>query len=386
MDQPGWWHLGDRLMTRRRFLVGTGSVSLAALLAACGRDQPATGPTPTGGATTPATEAEFLVAFAHVGPVSDQGWTWTHDQGRLAVEDKFPNVRTVTVENVPYSEEATITFQQFIDQGAKFVISSADYLDFLYPVVDANPDVPFLELGATRSTANLVPYYVKIWEPSFLVGMAAGLLTKTNRLGFVGAFPIPRVMATLNTFAMGARSVNPNAVCNVVMINSWFDPGKARQAAQALVDGGVDFLNGIMDEPAYLQVAEERGVWAAMENTDMRTFGPNAYVTSILFDWREFYVNEVQSVLDGTWQGDRPVVLLPLGGGTDLDPWGQNVPDSVGTEVDSAREEMLNGELTPFQGPLKDASGNERLGAGEPLSEIFMYSQWDWPVEGVVGL
>lgn len=362
-------------------------VLVATVLGACAPAAPAeeTAP-PAEEETTAPAEETVKIAFAHVGPISDEGWTWSHDQGMKAVEEAFPNVETAYVESMPFSDEASRTLEQFVADGAKMIFITSEYADFVYKVADAHPDVVFLETNGHRPTDNLVAYYVEHEDPSYLIGMAAGLLTKSNKLGYVGSFPYPSVYTSVNAFHLGARSVNPDVTTNVVLINSWFDPSAARQAAEALVDGGADFLFGIMDEAAYLEVAEERGVWAAMWNTDIRRFGPNAYVSSILLDWGPFYVSEVEAYLNGTWEGNR-MVLLPLGGGVDRDEWGQNVPQEVRDQVDVVRERrMINEDYNPFVGPIYDAEGNLRVPEGEELTDEFLYKDWDWAVEGVVGM
>jgi basic membrane protein A len=177
--------------------------------------------------------------------------------------------------------------------------------------------------------------------------------------------------------------VNPDATMIPVYVNSWFDPSAETQAANALIDSQVDVLYGIMDDPAYLKVAEERGVWAAMWNTDVRKYGPHAYISSVLLDWNDFYVNEVRDYLNGTWQGGR-IVYLPLGQGVDRDAWGENVPMDVQQQVDAVRTRMMNEGYNPFVGPIKDATGEVRVAAGETMTDDYIRFSWDWAVEGVI--
>jgi basic membrane lipoprotein Med (substrate-binding protein (PBP1-ABC) superfamily) len=181
---------------------------------------------------------------------------------------------------------------------------------------------------------------------------------------------------------MGARTVNPDASLQVIMINSWFDPQGANQAGTALVDNGCDFLFGIMDEAAYLQVAEKRGVWAAMWNTDMRRYGPNAYVSSLILDWKPFYVEQVRKLIAGEWTSSEN--LLPMAGGIDRDAWGEKVPKEVADAADAVRQKILDG-FNPFTGEMKDSTGAVRLEAGKTMSEMDLYN-WDWSIEGVTGI
>jgi basic membrane lipoprotein Med (substrate-binding protein (PBP1-ABC) superfamily) len=325
------------------------------------------------------------IGFAYVGPVSDGGWTMTHDAGRKAVEQAFPGkVKTAYIENMVYSDEASRALEQFISDGAKVIIINSEYADFVSNVAKKHPDVVFLECDGHVISDNEIWYYVAHWDPAYLIGMAAGLMTKTNKLGYIGSYPVQSVYSDVNAFEMGARAVNPNATTQVVLINSWFDPAKANQAANALIDNGADFVLDIMDETAALQVEEKRGVWGATWNTDQRQAAPTKYVSSISVNWNDFYVSEVKAVLDGTWKGNRSV-MLQLGKGVDRDAWGPNVPAAVQQQVDAVRTKMLNEGYSPFVGPIKDSKGNVKVPAGTTLTQDQLYL-WDWSVEGVSGL
>lgn len=329
-------------------------------------------------------EEEAVIGFGHVGPITDEGWTWSHHQGLLAVKEAFPNLKNILeVENIPYSADATRTYRQFVSEGANMIFDTSSNGDFLHQVVRRAPEVAFMECnGHLDDLPNLGWYYVQHWYPTYLIGIAAGHLSKTGKLGYVASFPVASVYASTNAFLMGARTVNPDATLQTIVINSWFDPQAATQAGTALVDNGCDFLFGIMDEAGYLQVAEKRGVWAAMWNTDIRRYGPNAYVSSVILDWNKFYVDQVGKRLAGTWTADQ--TLLPLGGGIDRDKWGQNVPEEVGAKADEVRQKMLDG-WSPFVGEIKDKDGKVRVEEGQKMTELELYN-WDWSVEGVTGL
>jgi basic membrane protein A len=333
----------------------------------------------------PAVSEPALIAFAYVGPVSDMGWTYTHDEARKAMEAAFPGqVKTAFIENMPYSEEASRALEQFVADGAKMIFINSEYADFVTAVADNHPDVFFLECDGHRVSKNEVWYYVAHWNPTYLIGMAAGLMTQTNTLGYIGSYPVQSVYASVNSFQLGARSVNPEVETKVVLINSWFDPAKANQAANALIDDGADFIMDIMDETAALQVEEKRGVWGATWNTDQRAAAPTKYVSSVSLNWNDYYISEVQSFLDGTWTGDR-YTLLEMGNGVDRDKWGPNVPADVQSQVDAVRETIMNGSFNPFVGPIKDTKGEVRVPEGQTMTEMDLYL-WDWAVEGVSGL
>ena len=328
----------------------------------------------------PINPSDLSIAFGHVGPINDEGWTWTHHLARQAVEKAYPDAKIIEVENIPFSAKGSRTIRQMAARQPDIMFLSTDYGDLANPVIEANPEIAFLSCSAHDSGPNKRGFYVKHWDPSFLIGMAAGLSSKSGNLGYVGSFPLPGVHSSINAFHLGARSVNPNAKTNVIYINSWFDPQAASQAARALISGGADFLFGIMIDAAYLQVAEEKGIQAAMWNTDMRKYGPNAYVSSIRLDWVAYYLDQVAKRVEGKWVGDG-VDLLPMAAGVDRDAWGQNVDTAIAKQVDELRAKMIAG-YSPFVGPIKDNAGTLQIAAGETVSEDTLFG-WPWLAEGV---
>jgi basic membrane protein A and related proteins len=331
----------------------------------------------------PVNEVDAVVAFGHVGPISDEGWTYTHHLGLLAVKQAYPKAKYIEVQNIPYSADATRTFRQFVAQRANIVILSSEYGDLLHSVSDKAPHIAWMECNGHSIGPNRSWYYVKHWLPTYVTGVAAGLMSKSGKLGYVGSMPVPSVYGGVNAFLMGARSVNPKATMQVILINSWFDPQAAAQAGTALIDNGCDFLFGIMDEAAYLQVAEKRGVPAVMWNTDVRRYGPKSYVSSIVVDWRKFYVQQVGERLKGTWKPEQEI-LLGMGEGVDRDAWGASVPDAARKAADAVREKMLKG-WTPFVGEIMDTNGKVRVAKGQTMDDMSLYN-WSWPIEGVTGL
>ncbi|GAN97048.1 basic membrane lipoprotein [Komagataeibacter europaeus NBRC 3261] len=364
-----------RLLTTRRALLGMAGAAGSGLLR------------PARAETTPAwhrplAEADAVIGFGHTGPITDGGWSMVHDRGVQAVRRAFPKIRTIYVESVPYSADATRIFRQFVAEGAQMVFATSEYGDFIKDVSDRAPDVAFMECDGTNVTGNLGWYYVAHWYASYIIGIAAGLMTRTGKIGFLGAFPIPSVYASANATLLGAQSVNPSVTLQSITINAWFDPQAATQAATALADNGCDFLCGIMDEPAYLRVAVQRGLKAAMWNTGMLDYGPEAYVSSVDLDFNDFYVSQVRDLLAGTWQPQGR--FLTLGHGVDRDAWGPGVPVEVARQADAMRTRLLAG-YNPFRGPIHDNHGRLRVPEGVTLSDLEIYHS-DWAVAGVSGL
>jgi basic membrane lipoprotein Med (substrate-binding protein (PBP1-ABC) superfamily) len=377
---PARRSIWDAYITRRTMLrsTGVGALGLLAggsLLAACGDETPTTtGPT-SGGALD-----HVKVGFGYIGPIDDNGWTTTHHQGLEAVDAALGDkVTTSYVENVPISAEAGQIFEQLASEN-DLVIANTEYATFLSDVAARHLDIKFLEADGHTYTENLYPYYVEHARPNYLLGVAGASLSETGKLGYVGAFPTATAWNDVNPMLLGARTINPDATVQAVMISSFFDPQKATQATNALIDGGVDFVFSVMDEPAFLQVCEERGVWGASWNLDIREFGPNAYVNTYQLDWRDFYVEQVTAVLEGTWKSQDEVRLLPLS----LGSWGDSVPQEVQDAV-AAADSALGDAPTPYIGPLVDDQGAERVADGQTLTPAEAYAI-DWGLEGVSGV
>ena len=372
----------DAHITRRTMLrsTGVGALGLLAggsLLAACGGDEP----TVAGPAGETGAGLDHLnMGFGYIGPIDDNGWTTTHQQGLEAVNDALGDkVTTNYVENVPISADATPIFEQLATEN-QLVVANTEYANFLSDVAARHEDVKFLEADGHTFTDNLDAYYVEHARPNYLLGVAGASLSKTGKLGYVGAFPSATAWNDVNPMLLGARTVNPDATVQAVMISSFFDPQNATEATNSLIDAGVDFVFSVMDEPSFLQVCEDRGVWGASWNLDIREFGPDAYVNTYQLDWRDFYVEQATAVLEGTWTSQEEVRLLPLS----LGDWGDNVPQEVQDAV-AAADSALGDAPTPYIGPLVDDKGNEVVADGQTLTPVEAYAI-DWGLKGVTGV
>ncbi len=326
-----------------------------------------------------------LIAFAFSSVTTDGGWTMSHNLGRQAVEKKFPNVMTTFVEMTPFGEEASRIFQQFINDGAKMVFVCAEYGEFIYRVAEDNPEIAFLEANGTHLYDNVNSYYPEAWKAEYLLGISAGLMTKSNKLGYITSFPIPINYTSVNAFHLGARSVNPNVKTTSITINSWFDPPAHRQAAETLVISGVDVIYSFLDDPSAVQVSEEKGIKYCTQFMDRSQFGPNAYINGAIVDWGLIYKAEVDALLNGNWKGNRDIIS-PFGKSVDLGAWGKTVPKDVREKVEKVRQQILDGSFNPFVGPITNTKGKVVIAKGEELSQVFLRSKWDWAVEGVTGM
>jgi basic membrane protein A and related proteins len=361
---------------------------LALSAAACGGDDGGGGGGGGEGAATGGDGGEgggeaIKVGFMYIGPPGDAGWTYSHDQGRKHLEEHVDGVETTFLDNVPEANSGP-AIDQLIAQGNKVIIATSfGYGDTVIQKAQQHPDVIFEHATGFQRSENVSTYFVQHWEPSYLLGMIAGHMTKSNTIGYVGTFPIPEVIRDMNAFTMGARSVNPDVKTRIVFISTWFDPPKEKQAAKSLMDAGADVLFGISDSPSVLEEAEANGAFAATWNSDMRRFGPKAYLSSVVLNWGPYYAKRVEEVRKGTWKSHDYWGTM-ADGDVSLAEYGDSVPEDVRAEVDEAMAGFKDGTFKPFMGPIRDQSGKVRIAEGEEIS----FEQWvamDWLVEGIEG-
>jgi basic membrane protein A and related proteins len=212
----------------------------------------------------------------------------------------------------------------------------------------------------------------------------AGRMSKTNTLGFVGSFPIPEVIRNIDAFTLGARSVNPRIHTKVVWVDTWYDPGKERQAAEALIAQGADILCQNTDSPATIQGAEEKGLHAFGWDSDMSKYGPHAQLTANTENWGVYYIDEVKKILDGSWSGNRKTRWGIKEGAVVLTPLNPSVPDEVARLFESKKQAIIAGTLVPFAGPIRDNSGASKIESGAAISMDDLMSI-NWYVDGVDG-
>jgi basic membrane protein A len=330
----------------------------------------------------------FKVGFVYVGPIGDLGWTYAHDQGRLALEEAFPTVETGYQENVPENAaDAERVIRQFAQDGYDVIFTTSfGYMDPTINVAKDFPDTVFIHISGFKTADNVGTGFGKIEEPRFVSGQIAGAMTETNLIGYVAAFPIPEVIRGINAFTLGVREVNPEATVRVVWTNTWFNPQTERQAAEALLDGGADVIAQHQDTAGPQQAAEERGVYGVGYNADMAPLAPNAVLTTPIWHWGTFYIDTVQKVMDGTWEPTQ------FWGGwqdglVDLAPIADFVPEEIRTAAEEEIARFESGEetiYTIFTGPIADQSGEIRVPEGVSMTDEELLSM-DWFVEGVEG-
>lgn len=336
--------------------------------------------------TLPARAAEPLkVAFVYVGPVGDAGWTYAHEQGRLAMEKALPGqVKSTYVENVPEGADAERVIRKLAADGNKLIFSTS--FGFMNPtekVAKAFPGTVFLHATGFKTGKNMGVYETRQYEGSYLQGVIAGKMTKSNTIGFVGSFPVPEVIRNIDAFTLGAQSVNPAIKTKVVWVNTWYDPARERQAAETLIAQGADVLTQNTDSPATLQVAEQKGKYAFGWDSDMARFAPKAHLTASTNYWGDFYTRTAQAVLAGTWKSGETRGGLAEGM-VRMSPLNAAVPADAAKLFEEKRAAIVGGKLKPFQGPIKDQSGAVRVAAGAQMADKDIHSL-NFYVQGVEG-
>jgi basic membrane protein A len=336
---------------------------------------------------TPAGEP-IKVGFVYVSSIGDLGWTYAHDQGRLALEEALPNVETGYQETVPENPaDAERVIRQFAQDGYDVIFTTSfGYMDPTINVAQDFPDTTFIHISGFKTAENVGTGFGKIEEPRFVSGQLAGAMTESNQIGYVAAFPIPEVIRGINAFTLGVREANPEATVQVVWTNTWFDPAKERAAAEALLDGGADVIAQHQDTPGPQQAAEDRGVYGVGYNADMAPLAPNAVLTSAIWNWGPYYIDIVESVMDGTWQSEQ------YWGGwqdgvVDMAPIADFVPEDIRATIEEEVARFKSGEetiYTIFTGPIADQSGEIRVPEGQSMTDEELL-RMNWFVEGVQG-
>jgi simple sugar transport system substrate-binding protein len=372
-------------------LAGAGSLAAMLALLGCGKKEepPAAppAPAPAAAASAPAPKPEPLkVAFAYVGPVGDAGWTFAHDSARKAVEAEFGDkVQTSFVENVPEAADAERVLRDMVGQGHKLIFGTTfGYMDSMLKVAADSKDVKFEHATGYKSAENLRTYDSRTYEGAYMAGVVAGKMTKTNTLGVVASLPIPEVIRNINSFTLGAQSVNPKVKTKVVWVNKWFDPPKEGEGAQTLINQGADVLMQNTDSTAVLQTAEKAGKLAFGWDSDMVKFGPKAHLGSAIINWAPYYKKAVKDALDGTWKNEGGVWWGVKEGAIDLVSLSDNVPAETRDQIEKIKAGLKDGSFHPWTGPVVGQDGKEVLKKGEKADDKFLHGI-TWYVKGVEG-
>jgi basic membrane protein A len=326
------------------------------------------------------------VAFVYLGPRGDGGWTQQHDMGRLGLEKAMGDkIKTTFVENVPETADSERVFRQLAADGNKLIFATSfGYMEPLLKVAKLFPDVKFEHVNGFKTAANISVYEPRFEEGFYLIGTIAGQMTKSNTLGFIGSFPIPSVVRNINSMTLGAQAVNPKVKTKAIWVNTWYDPGKERQAADTLIAEGADNVAQNTDSPASIQAAQEKGTYAFSIDADMSSFGKKAQLSGTTEDWSGYYIAETKKVLDGSWTGNRHTRWGLKEGMVVMAPLNPAIPPEAVKVFETKKAALIAGTLNPFGGPIKDNTGKEMVAAGAAMPEA-TFNSLNWYVEGIDG-
>ncbi|HEY8890050.1 MAG TPA: BMP family ABC transporter substrate-binding protein [Clostridium sp.] len=338
--------------------------------------------TPTKTATKPV--APVVVGFLYVGPIGDEGYTYAHDVGRKYLE-KTTGVKTIYKESVKEDlAEVDKACEEMINQGATVIVgTSFGFMDGMVASAAKHLDVKYLHASGYKSSVNMTNYYGRMYEVRYLSGIVAGLKTKTNKIGYVAAFPIPEVIRGINAFTLGVQSVKPDAVVKVRWTNTWYDPTKEKEAGKALIAEGVDVMAQHQDTAGPLQAAEEAGISAIGYNTDMAAKAPKAYMTAPIWNWGPYYVDQINAIKAGTWKSASYWTGIETGI-VKLAPLTANAPAGAQAAVDKAKADILSGKNKIFVGPITDQAGAIKVAKGIVMTDKELLA-FNWFVKGVEG-
>ena len=341
-------------------------------------------------------DKKLKAGFIYVGPVGDYGWSHAHDMGRKFAESKLPWLETIYIESVAESDSARI-IDRFI-QGEKVDVVFTTSFGYMADTLKAGkkyPDKKFMHCSGFKQLPNVGTYFADLYQTYYLNGLMAGAMTKTNKIGYVAAFPIPELIRHIDAFALGIKATNPKAEVHVKWIYAWYGPDKAREASEALIAEGCDALAFTEDTPAVIEVGQEhtekgRQIYTFSHYSPMQPYGKDSVVSGQLVDWGVMYVKILQDIYNGTWKNNDEWWLIAenaaiLGGSFEniINPKFEaelkmkmvDTPDfgkiSAYDLVVKRYEQMKKGPdvFDPFSGPIKDNTGKLKIKEGQRASK-----------------
>ena len=342
-------------------------------------------------AASPATEPT-KAGFVYLSSTSDHGWTYAHDLGRLMVEERFgDDVETTYVENVPEGPDATRVIRELALQGNDIIFTTSfGYMEPTLKVSREFPGVKFEHLTGYKRSPNMATANIRFHEGRYVQGVVAGMMTRTNKIGYIGAFPIAEVVMGINAFARGMRTTNPDATISVVWANTWYDPVREADITKVLIAEGADVLAQHTDSPAMLQIAEKHGAVGFAQATDNIEFAPKAQLFASINNWGPYYIRRIEELRGGAWStGDGPEYREGdtwgglSSGMLELSPY-TNMPADAVAAAEAARKGIADGTIDIFKGPMRDNTGELVLNKGEVLDDAGLWAM-DYYVEGVNG-
>ena len=331
-------------------------------------------------------QTKVTIGVLHLASVRDAGYNQASHDAVEILKKNLPNVTVLEAENVPESADAERVMEQMIAKGATIIFAhSFGYQDPALNVAKKYPNVTFLHAGGFKDAPNFGTYWGNNFEGMYLTGIAAGAATKTNKIGFVIGLPIPNILASVNAFELGAKSVNPKATTTITVNGTFSDSVKEAAAVNALADAGADVIACFVDSPiTVVKTAESRGLYSVgLWSGALKQFAPKGWLTGVVMTWGDVYTQEVKDILAKTWKPGHIVGGIESNLVT-LADFGPSVTADTKAKIAQAKADIIAGKLAVFTGPLKDNTGKEVLPAGK-TGGADLLNTTNWLVDGVVG-
>lgn len=385
-------HMHTSLRTNLRLLIAL-LLSLSMVAAACGGSDTAdvastsdeSSESDSGGSDASGEDfSDFKVVMVLDGSAEDGGWNTTHLRAGPKIEAAFPGIDFSFVEEIEPGQPATNAFQDAIDADADVILATTFYQFDMIDLADENPDVVFLTWAGFEPQPNVGHFTQASEDGRYMDGIVAGSLTESNIIGYPVGFPFEEVNRALNAFTLGVREVNPDAEVRAVYLNTWFDPAIEQQAAEALANAGADVIAHEVGSQVYATVMAQNGGHVIGYTNDWSDFEPEAWASSLIFDWSTYYIEQIQDVIDGTFEPGISYGGLKEGW-IDFAPYGPDVTQETLDLIDERTQGIIDGTFDMFAGPISDNQGNIVIAEGEtiPFEERSLCCQW--LVEGIVG-
>ncbi|MGE8557850.1 MULTISPECIES: BMP family ABC transporter substrate-binding protein [unclassified Acinetobacter] len=329
--------------------------------------------------------AKEKAAFIYLGPTSDHGWSYSHEQGRIKADKALAGkYQTTFIENVPETADAERVVRNLAQQGNKVIFgTSFGYMNAMEKVAKQFPNTVFMHATGYKQAKNLGVYETRTYEGAYMLGVVAGQKTQTDTIGVVASFPIPEVVRNINAYTLGAQSVNPKVKTKVIWANTWFNPGKEREAALALIAQKADVLMQNTDSPAVVQAAQQKGVYAFGWNSDMSKFGPKAHLAAAVLHWEKIYEPVMQQVEAKTWKTSA-IKYGVKQGAVNIENFGPSTTAEMKAKAIAVRNALQKGSLHPFTGPIYKQDGSLLVAKGNSLTDADL-AKANYYVKGVEG-
>jgi simple sugar transport system substrate-binding protein len=328
--------------------------------------------------------APLKVGFVYVSPIGDAGWTYQHNMGRIAIEKKFGSkIEVRYFESIKEGPESERVIRKLASSGYDLIFTTS--FGFMNPtirVAKAFPKVYFEQATGYKKSKNVSNYSPRFYEGRYLAGIAAASKSKKAIVGYIAAFPIPEVIRGINSFTLGARSVNPNIKVKIIWTSSWFNPSKESEAAKTLILNGADILTHHTDSIAAVKTAKDKGVYAIAYHSDMTKHGGSAQIGAVVHNWEKYYTSVVEKVLNKTWKSSS--VWLGIKEGMVDFIVSDSLDKATKDKIKKAKQEIISGKLNIFSGPIKDNKGKLRVNSKSSLSDSSL-AKMNYFVEGVDG-